>query len=144
MNENIELYDLRPLKDTRISQSNHPKNKGNTFRTLQVFECPICGALSNKVEIGRRIFGGLFRGTVCPYSADCWHHELEEKIEQLQRLQKEIKHDREEHAALIQNDIAGQPDFLQKKIITHTKTFRKGRCKHSESKGPGFYFRALD
>ena len=44
MSETVKLYDLR--------ERNYPDKRGDVFRSLQVFECRVCGALTNRVVMG--------------------------------------------------------------------------------------------
>ena len=65
-----KLYDLR--------KRDYPNKRGNHFRSLQVFECWVCGALSNEVVMGG--WPGYGIRCICPSATECWHHDLENKI----------------------------------------------------------------
>lgn len=66
----VKLYDIR--------KRDYPNKRGDSFRSLQVFKCWVCGALTNQVIMGGYLGYGV--RAICPQSDQCWHHELEEKI----------------------------------------------------------------
>ena len=130
MAKTVKLYDLR--------EKNYPNKRGDTFRSLQVFECPVCKALSNKVIIGGSHGYGV--RVICPHSSKCWHHELQEKKEWLDKphprsykdeLRKEIAEMKTNVPDDIKNDVKGNPEIAPLKPMTNTfsRVFG-GSCKH--------------
>ncbi len=82
MSNKIKLYDLR--------NRDYPNKRGDVFRSLQVFECYVCGALSNEVVMGG--WPGYGVRVICPQSSECWHHALEDKINAMdESLDKKMK-----------------------------------------------------
>jgi len=69
----VILYDLRV--------GNYPNRRGDEFRSLQVHECRVCGAVTNRVVMGGAPGYGV--RTICPQSHHHWHHELEAKVRAL-------------------------------------------------------------
>ncbi|OGN41450.1 MAG: hypothetical protein A2606_01605 [Candidatus Yanofskybacteria bacterium RIFOXYD1_FULL_42_10] len=131
MAKTVKLYDLR--------ERNYPHNRGDKFRSLQIFECWVCGALSNQVIMGGYLGYGV--RVVCPNSSECWHHELEEKLKWLEKLypksykqkfQKEITVMKRQHKAKIKNDIEGKPNMSLKRPMTNTFSWntRNKPCSH--------------
>lgn len=130
MAEKTQLYDIR--------EHNYPNQRGDHFRSLQVFECDICGAITNVVMLGGWPSLGL--RTACPHSGKCWHHELQITIEDLENgpyrgyeedfkliLQKLRDQLRDE----IKNDLIGNPDLNLKSSVTHTFSMKTGHdCPH--------------
>ena len=126
------LYDLR--KRTHPSQG--------TFRTLQVFECWVCGGLTNKLHAYSACPIGYREDTVCPNSGECWHHELEKKLHWLTRshpkgykaeLEREIDTMRQQCVKKVKNDLVGKPNLKLKKPVTHTFPNNLSdvfKCKH--------------
>ncbi|GEM_PF-1655422 len=76
MSGKVKLYDLR--------ERNYPHKRGDRFRSLQVFECWVCGALSNEVVMGG--WPGYGVRVICPSACECWHHELENRVKSLNEL----------------------------------------------------------
>ena len=129
--EVVKLYD--------IEKHNYPSNRGDVFRSLQVFECGICKAMTNEVVMGGSMSYGV--RTVCPNSSECWHHELEDKVELLKQphpkmykdaLKKEIDQIRKKNKSKIKNDIKGEPDLKLKDEVTNTWSFDPDnkKCTH--------------
>ncbi|MDE1970706.1 MAG: hypothetical protein KGI50_04000 [Patescibacteria group bacterium] len=119
----VQLYDLR--------RKTYPNQRGDSFRSLQVFLCPICAALTNKVVMGG--YPGYGVRAVCPNSVEDWHHNLEDRVGLLHKfphpksykeeLQKEIDEMREAYKSLIKNDIVGNPDMNLMSAVTNTRSF---------------------
>lgn len=114
-----QLYDIR--------RKDYPDERGDVFRSLQVFECWVCEALSNRVIMGG--YPGYGVRAVCPNSSECWHHELEERMAWLAKphpqsckdaLQKEIDEIKKQYQGKIKNDLEGNPDMSLKRLITNT------------------------
>lgn len=130
MTDRITLYDIR--------KHDYPNKRGDHFRSLQVFECWVCNALTNEVVMGGSMGYGV--RAVCPNSAECWHHELEAKIKLLdmphpksykQELQKEIDELKQKHRSKVKNDLKGEPDYSLKLTVTNTKSWMPGQfCGH--------------
>lgn len=129
--DNVKLYD--------IEKDNYPSNRGDEFRSLQVFECGVCKALTNQVVMGGSMGYGV--RTICPNGSECWHHELEGKVELLEQphpksyknaLKKEIDQIRKKNKAKTKNNIKGEPDFKLKDEVTNTKSFNldNKKCTH--------------
>lgn len=126
MPETVKLYD--------INERDYPNKRGDTFRCLQVFECGICGGLSNHVEMGG--WPGLGVRVHCPNDLECWHHELQEKLRlasephpqsYLDELVKELDALRGRVRGQIVNDILGTPDLAQRR---RTNCWRSANCAH--------------
>jgi hypothetical protein len=125
-----KLFDIR--------KKNYPNKRGDVFRSLQIFECWVCKATTNKVVMGGSPGYGI--RAVCPNSSECWHHEIEEKIKLLDKphpksyaeeLKKEVKEALEKHKEDIKNDIEGNPDPELKRSVTNTKSYKSGTsCNH--------------
>jgi len=126
----IVLYDLR--------KRNYPNKRGDSFRSLQVFECWVCGVLTNEVVMGGSHGYGV--RVICPQSAECWHHELELKVNLLRQphpktykaeLQQEIDEIKKRHKRQIKNDIVGSPDFSLRENVTNVRSFKSNSgCIH--------------
>lgn len=119
MSEEMRLYDLR--------EKDYPNKRGDSFRIIQVFECPTCLALTNLVIMGGAPgYGVRF---ICPYASECWHHDIEEEIEKLRKglyrgypddFKEKVDILRAEWSYRIRNDIVGDVDFSQKRPVTNT------------------------
>lgn len=130
MAEPVKLFDL--------SKRDYPNQRGDTFRSLQVSECWVCGALSNRVVIGGSHGYGI--RVVCPNSSECWHHKLEEKMEWLAKphpqsykreLQKEVDKIKISIQEYVKGDIDGNPDMSLKRSMTNTFSRKTGSsCTH--------------
>ncbi|MDO8560794.1 MAG: hypothetical protein Q7R91_01095 [bacterium] len=130
MSEAVRLFDL--------TKRDYPNKRGDVFRGLQVFECWVCGALSNRVVMGG--YPGYGVRVVCPNSSECWHHELRSKMKWLDKphpqaykdeVKKEIDDMKKEHQADVKDDLEGNPDMTQKRSITNTRSFKlSSACKH--------------
>lgn len=131
MSEGVVLYDMR--------KKDYPNKRGDTFRTLQVFKCWVCCALTNKVVMGG--YPGYGCATICPNSSECWHHELERKIKWLRNphpksykkeLQEEINAEREESAHLVLNDLEGACDKTLEQGVSNVCSFKlnNSQCRH--------------
>lgn len=124
------LYDLH--------ERNYPNQRGDSFRSLQVFECWVCNGVTNRVVMGGSPGYGV--RAPCPNGSECWHHEIEEKIKWSHRphpasikreLEEEIAALRARYAEDVKNDVAGLPDFEQKRSVTNTMRYRPGsKCEH--------------
>ena len=108
--DDVILYDLR--------KDDHPDQRGDRFRSLQVFECGICGAVTNSMLMGG--YPGYGLRYYCPNGQEEWHKNLKEKIKLSRQphpkfynheLEKEIQEFRNKHAKDVKNDILGNPDF---------------------------------
>jgi len=130
MIERIKLYDMR--------LRNYPCERGDTFRSLQVFKCPICGSISNKVIMGGSPGYGI--RTCCPNGAECWHHVLEYKLRWNEKshpkeyklaLAEEIKIIRKKYADPAPNEVLGEPDLTQESSMTNYHSYQPGSfCPH--------------
>ena len=129
MTSKLTLYDLR--------EQRYPNKRGDTFRSLQVFECWVCGALTNLVIMGGSVGYGV--RAVCPNSAECWHHVIEDKLRLSDKphptsykreLETEIEQLRAARRAKIKNDITGQPDMTLKEPVTNVRSFKREVCEH--------------
>lgn len=132
MPETVRLYD--------VTTRDYPNQRGDIFRSLQIFKCWVCGVLSNRVIVGWHSPGYGVR-VVCPNSSECWHHELEKRVELLykphpqsykDKLQSEIDAIKQKHLAGAKNDLEGNPDMtLPRRWVTHTfSQGLKSFCKH--------------
>lgn len=93
--------------------------RGITFRSLQVFKCEFCGAVTNKIILAG--YPGYGPRAYCPNCSEQWHQDLEDHCERfkepghpkfyLRELKKEIKELKRQHKNKIENDIKGKPDF---------------------------------
>ncbi|OGL73029.1 hypothetical protein A3E39_00750 [Candidatus Uhrbacteria bacterium RIFCSPHIGHO2_12_FULL_60_25] len=118
--KSVRLYDLR--------KDNFPDKRGDDFRSLQVFTCWVCGAVTNRVVMGG--YPGYGVRVICPNSSECWHHELEQKVSWLEHphpkaytdaLRQEIEGFKVEHQSLVQSDIEGDPDHSLKGQVTNNE-----------------------
>ena len=127
---NHVLYDIR--------DRNYPNHRGDEFRSLQVFKCWVCEAMTNRVIIGGYLTSGV--RVPCPHSSECWHHEIEEKVRLLNQphpqsykteLQQEIEVMKRQYLDQIINDIVGDPDFSLTATVTNVRSHKIGSaCKH--------------
>lgn len=126
MAEQVKLYDIR--------RRDYPNQRGDSFRSLQVFECWVCGSVTNRVVMGG--YPGYGVRAICPNSAERWHHELDDKIELLgkshpksykEELEKEIKALQKARAKDIKKDIKGHPDFNLKNAVSNVRSYKPGR-----------------
>jgi hypothetical protein len=115
----VTLYDIR--------EDRYPSKRGDEFRSLQVWECPICKARTNRVVIGG--WPGTGVRAICPHATACWHHELEAKVALLEQphpasyrreLEREIAALRQQHAARIRHDLVGKPNLRLVQPVTNT------------------------
>ncbi|MBI5421136.1 MAG: hypothetical protein HZA35_02375 [Parcubacteria group bacterium] len=132
MGENIVLYDMR--------KKDYPNKRDDTFRTLQVFKCWVCGGLTNRVTMGG--YPGYGVATICPNSSECWHHELYRKITWLKRhphpkhykeeLQQEIDDEVKESAHLVVHDLVGAYDKTLVESASHVFSSKPNdrECRH--------------
>ncbi len=128
--DDVILYDLR--------KDNYPSKRGDTFRSLQVFECWVCKAVTNEIIMGGSMGYGV--RAVCPNGSKCWHHELEDKVKLLAKphpksykdeLTKDIENDRNRYQNRIKNDILGNPDLSLKEEVTNVRSWdSKSKCTH--------------
>lgn len=123
MTDNVQLFDLRERK--------YPNQRGDSFRSLQVFTCHICNAKTNKVVMGG--YPGYGVRAVCPNSAETWHHELEDKkglknphhpASYQRELEEEIILAQEKIKTLAKDDIEGTPDHSLNRSVTNTRSYR--------------------
>ncbi len=144
MPEEVRLYDIR--------EKNYPNQRHDSFRSLQVFECTVCEALTNMVIMGGA--PGLGIKIICPHSSECWHHDLAIKIQELRlKFINESQRFREvvtkilgalKRLDMITNDILGNPYLSQKSSVSNSFSKRiDKKCLH-ESGGGGKVFRLLD
>lgn len=122
MSYSLHLYDIR--------DRNYPNQRGDIFRSLQVFKCPLCDAVTNRVIMqGAHGYGVR---AVCPNAGEGWHHLLEDKLK-LQNphhpgtyraeLQAEIDELKKTATVLAKNDILGEPDFSLISSVTNTRAY---------------------
>jgi hypothetical protein len=105
----VTLFDLAK-GDFPISQS---------FRTVQVFECGICGSLSNRAFWANCFMGGA--RNFCPNNEEKWHYRLQAKRELLMKphpesYKRELRQEIEQllQCADVRNDLVGKPDVNRK------------------------------
>ncbi len=121
-NKEVKLYDLK--------ERDYPNYRGAIFRSRQIAECDICGALTNEVVMGG--WPGYGVRTICPNAGEEWHHKLESKIRWLKlphpkkykrELEKEIKKMKEKCEDKVKNDLARDVDIENKALrvsVTNT------------------------
>lgn len=118
-----------------IEKRNYPNKRGDAFRSLQIFECWVCQALSNHVVMGG--YPGYGIRCVCPNAAECWHHKLEQKLrwkdnphpkDYLEALSKEIEEMRRSSLDTRVNDIIGDPDQNKIRGMTNTRIITGCGC----------------
>ncbi|MDP3792926.1 MAG: hypothetical protein Q8Q89_04345 [bacterium] len=143
MAEEVRLYDIR--------ERNYPNQRNDSFRSLQVFECAVCEALTNLVVMGGA--PGLGTRTLCSHSSDCWHHDLAIKIQDLRlEYKNKLPRFREmvdgilgglRRSKILTDDIVGNPDLSLKSPTTNSfsKSVDK-KCLHHYSGDK--VFRLLD
>jgi len=133
MSEDVVLYDMR--------EKDHPNKRGDVFRTLQVFKCWVCYALTNKVKVTAGGYPGYVYVMTCPNSSECWHHELERKIRWLrnphpksykEELREEIDTERKENALFVINDLEGPYDKKLEGSTNNVCSFKVNdpKCRH--------------
>lgn len=124
MTEQVRLYDIR--------DKDYPNNRGDTFLSLQVFECWVCGSTTNQVIMGG--YPGYGIRAICPNSREGWHHDIEDKINLARKphptfyqkeIDAEIQDMKERRKSSIKNDVVGEPDFNLKRWVTNTWSFKK-------------------
>lgn len=124
----IKIYDIR--------NRDYPGGRGTTFRTLQVAECWVCKVKTNHAELNG--YPGYGLRFCCPYSGECWHHELEQKVSLARQLHPksyqveidtEIEGLRKKYQSIIKDDIEGEVDFEQIRGMTNVR----GRKPNSNS-----------
>lgn len=110
--EQIKLYDIQKKK--------FPATRCYRFRTLQVFKCRVCGALTNEAMRGGRFGASIV--CECPNSSEPWHYDLAAKVEWLGKphpksykaeLESEISEDRAANATKVKNNVVGAADVSQ-------------------------------
>lgn len=109
----VKLFDLWEGK--------YPRNRGDRFRTNQVFRCRTCRTLFNEGFNGG--YPGYGLRAICPYHKCHWHQLIEGKLELFDdwrlplivrmTLWMEIVCIRLITAFWARNDIIGKPDFNQ-------------------------------
>lgn len=121
MSNEIKLYDIR--------KHDYPNKRGDNFRSLQVFECWVCGALTNQIIMGGS--AGYGKCAICPNSANCWHNELEEQIyllakalkqscrQEAESYREKIKEIKNRYKEEIKNELIGTPDLNLKRWVTN-------------------------
>lgn len=100
----------------------------NTFPTLQVFECDICGSLTNIVYGPHKYLPRVH--AVCPSADEKWHYTIREKMEWLaerphpktyaRELRKEINKLKREAVKKAVNRLFGNPDLSQRLAVVKT------------------------
>ena len=119
MKKDVVLHDLR--------ENRHFVGKEDEIRTLQVYECKICGAHTNRAISIHGPYYQRYARSVCPNAAEDWHHALRRKLAlrnpnhpagYLRELDEEIASMRAAAAAHVKNDIQGKPDFSQIKAVS--------------------------
>jgi hypothetical protein len=105
MADSIKLYDLRDC-DFPVDRE---------FRTLQVFKCHVCGALSNLAWWSSSRWGGA--RNECPNDEQDWHRELDSKRDLLtephpKSYKKELRQEIDDLLSKVEvrNDLEGEPD----------------------------------
>lgn len=100
-------------------------------RSKTVYECWVCGALTNKLTFGRGMFGAG-RKSICPQSTLGWHHKLEKKVELLfqphpksymEELIGEILTIRRKYRSKIKNDLKGTFDPEKQEWMEHVRGY---------------------
>ena len=130
MIEECLLYD--------ILARDYPMSLGEVFRTRQVFECWVCGALSNAAVASHVPYQAI--QVFCPQSQECWHHDLENLLiqetksstpEEMGSLKKAIQFIKDRHCGVSLDDIKGSPDLIDRHPVTSVRSIRFGYfCKH--------------
>lgn len=124
MNNKIKLHNFKDIDDLNAI--------GEVLRTVQVFQCHICGGLTNKVFVNH--WTGSGKRSVCPNVNESWHNEMSihdfeisnicllkffEMIVnriKIRMLRKEFRH-------LVRNDLEGKCDLRQVLRVTNTHMF---------------------
>ena len=116
------------MSDEKLVDLRHGYPERQCFRTLQVFECDICKALTN---LAWRPFKGVPRvHAFCPLAEEKWHYIIREKMEWLgerahhatyaKALRKEIKKLKKGARKKARNNLAGDPDLTQCRPVVKT------------------------
>ena len=121
-----------------VLAKDYPRFFGKIFRTKQVFECWVCGALSNAAVSSVVPYQTI--QVFCPQSRHCWHHDLEDLLieetkektsEELELLKKAIQLIKNQNFDSELNDLRGGPDLNEKHPVTSVRSIRFGYfCKH--------------
>lgn len=131
----VRLYDME--------DPDFPTDTIGDLRTMQIFKCPVCRALTNKRTLGcNRVYGR----TYCPHSSECWHHVLENMIDVAnkpqpksykQEMLRDIEVFRTKYVDRITNDLVGSPDRDPGEFKDiETRSHRYGTfCVHDRSLG---------
>lgn len=116
MASEVRLYDLKT--------PGYPDRGAGKFRSVQVFECEACGALTNLVfHAPAPIYRVI---ALCPHAHRKWHWELADKVQWLgqphparyrRELEKEIETLLSAHRDEIVNDLHGAIDHHQKSPV---------------------------
>lgn len=141
--ESKKLFDL--------DRGAYPGERGDTFRTIQTFICPVCEALSNEVYMGGAMV--VCPRIFCPNGAECWHHVLKRTYDQIQKwrfgfsenpdphrrinaLKTELRQMRERCLPKRRNDLVGNPDTSRLHGMSNLDGHRRGTfCLHQNIVG---------
>ncbi|MEK7147105.1 MAG: hypothetical protein AAB772_02515 [Patescibacteria group bacterium] len=116
----IKLYDVENYDYPNSSQAYE-----NGFRSVQVFKCRICGALTNLVV--RRNDSSLGVRPICPNHMEKWHFDLKEKLflrvafshpaSYKKELEQEITEMLDKISDKISRDVRGDLPEFQRKLF---------------------------
>lgn len=122
-----------------IEKNDHPNKRGDEFRSIQIWKCSVCHALTNRVMMGGS--PGLGTRIGCPNDAECWHHELRRKALWLEKphpkayreaLALEVEELRLRHTHEAKNDLVGSPDHAQMRTVLNpfSRRVNDRHCPH--------------
>lgn len=149
-NIKVTVHDPSRLFDMR--KNDWPRDEFAIWRTVQVYRCGICGALTNECFGRGCLLSTSLVHTICPNAMECWHHELEIKLEWLnhphprayrETLEEEIRELRAGVKRSVRNNVVGDADTsLVVNDVHWTGSCKPGQhCKHDRGSA-NFYFTA--
>ncbi|MBI2591486.1 MAG: hypothetical protein HYW34_02325 [Candidatus Brennerbacteria bacterium] len=119
---------MAKVKLYNVENYEYPRSEkvDSRFRTVQVFECRICGSLTNLVERINDSWLGVKQ--ICPNNGAKWHSDLKEKRQWLDSYPHPATYKSEMRKEIIEmigeipdeiitEDIAGNPDMKKGKLF---------------------------
>lgn len=97
-----------------LDEKNYPNWRGAEFRSVQVFECWICGTLSNKVIVAG--FPGYGVRVLCPQRMESWHIKL---AQEKPNWPEHDPNSQIKNTLQIKNDLVGEYDIKKKHWMTN-------------------------
>jgi hypothetical protein len=120
---------VKSTKLCDINEGDHPSQRGDEFRSRQVFVCPVCASRNNRVVMGG--FHGCRVCSACPNMHVPWHRQLARMVRWSKKphpksyreeLGREIETMRRQHQPDVRHDLEGDPDEADVREVTHYET----------------------